>query len=185
MRMVPNRDHDRSPLGLGRSPQGEAAERRPAEDFAARRRHAGAVRRRQRSEVARPASGRYACEASAMSSMSVGPEQGERIPRGPRYHRVLVELPELEAVDARFGPGFSVRPHAHRDHVDSFYVLEGQAEFTLGDELVRAVAGTWISVPAGVVHAFRNVADGDLRILNVHAPNTGFMQRLRGESRLR
>jgi quercetin dioxygenase-like cupin family protein len=114
-----------------------------------------------------------------MTSMRVGPDEGERIPRGARYHRVLVELPELEAVDARFGPGFNVRPHAHRDHVDSFFILEGEAEFTLGDEVVRAGAGTWVSVPAGVVHAFRNVADGELRILNVHAPNTGFTARLR------
>jgi len=114
-----------------------------------------------------------------MTGMRVGPDEGERISRGAHYHRVLVELPELEAVDARFGPGFSVRPHAHRDHVDSFYILEGEAEFTLGEEVVRAGAGTWVSVPAGVVHAFRNVADGELRILNVHAPNTGFTSRLR------
>ena len=117
-----------------------------------------------------------------MTGIRIGPDEGERLPRGERYHRVLVELPELEVVDACFGPGFSVRAHAHRDHVDSFYILEGEAEFTLGDEASRAGAGTWISVPAGVVHAFRNVADGDLRILNVHAPNTGFTARLRAGS---
>jgi len=49
----------------------------------------------------------------------------------------------------------------------------------LGDEVFRAGAGTWVAVPARVVHAFRNVADGELRILNVHAPNTGFTTRLR------
>jgi quercetin dioxygenase-like cupin family protein len=87
-----------------------------------------------------------------MGGAHVGPDEGERIPRGPRYHRVLVELPEVEAVDARFGPGFEVALHRHEDHVDSFYVLEGEAEFTIGDEIVRAPAGTWLSVPVGTIH---------------------------------
>jgi len=97
----------------------------------------------------------------------------------PRYHRVLVELPELEAVDARFGPEFKVELHRHEDHVDSFYILEGEAEFTIGTDVVRASAGTWISVPTGIVHGFRNARDDELRILNIHAPNTGFIERLR------
>lgn len=114
-----------------------------------------------------------------MSGGYIGPDEGEMIPRGPRYHRVLAELPEVEALDARFGPGFSVEPHQHEDHVDSFYVLEGEAEFRVGEEVFRASAGAWISVPTGVVHGFRNAGEGDLRILNVHAPNTGFIERLR------
>lgn len=92
-----------------------------------------------------------------------------------------MELPELEVVDLSFGPGFEgVDPHAHSDHVDSFYVLEGEAEFTLGDEVVRAGPGSWVSAPVGVTHGFRNAGDGELRLLNVHAPNVGFAQRLRG-----
>jgi quercetin dioxygenase-like cupin family protein len=114
-----------------------------------------------------------------MNSLHIGADEGEKIPRGPRYHRVLAELPELEVIDARFGPGFNVEPHTHRDHVDSFYVLDGEAEFTLGDEVVRAVAGTWVAAPIGIVHGFRNTGDRELRILNIHAPNTGFADRLR------
>jgi quercetin dioxygenase-like cupin family protein len=114
-----------------------------------------------------------------MNSSHIGPDEGEKIPRGPRYHRVLAELPELEVIDARFGPGFSIEPHTHRDHSDSFYVLDGEAEFTLGDEVVRAGAGTWVTAPVGIVHGFRNTGDSELRILNIHAPNTGFADRLR------
>jgi mannose-6-phosphate isomerase-like protein (cupin superfamily) len=117
-----------------------------------------------------------------MGGAHVGPDEGERIPRGPRYHRVLVELPEVEAVDARFGPGFEVGLHRHEGHVDSFYVLEGEAEFTIGDEIVRAPAGTWLSVPVGTLHGFRNAREDELRILNIHAPNTGFIERLRKDA---
>jgi mannose-6-phosphate isomerase-like protein (cupin superfamily) len=110
----------------------------------------------------------------------VGPEDGERVSRGPRDHRILAELPELEVVELRFGPDFEgVELHSHQDHVDSFYVLEGEAEFVLGDETVRVGPGSYVAAPVGAVHGFRNVGDGELRMLNVHAPNVGFADRLR------
>jgi quercetin dioxygenase-like cupin family protein len=80
-------------------------------------------------------------------------------------------------------PRFLVQAHKHDDHVDSFYIVEGEAEFTLGDEVVRAAAGTWIAVPVGTTHSFRNLGDGDLRILIIHAPNTSFVERLRSQPR--
>jgi mannose-6-phosphate isomerase-like protein (cupin superfamily) len=83
-------------------------------------------------------------------------------------------------IELRFGPDFEgVEPHSHADHVDSFYVLEGEAEFVMGDEVVRAGPGTYVAAPVGVVHGFRDAGDGELRMLNVHAPNTGFAIRLR------
>lgn len=114
-----------------------------------------------------------------MTGIFVPPGEGEKVPRGPRHHRVLAEVPELEVLELRFGPGFVVEPHTHDDHVDSFYVLEGEAEFTIGDEVVRGAPGTWTAAPIGVVHGFRNAGDGELRVLNIHAPNTGFTERLR------
>jgi quercetin dioxygenase-like cupin family protein len=110
----------------------------------------------------------------------IQPDGGERVPRGGRHHRILAELPELEVIELRFGPDFEgVEPHTHADHVDSFYVLEGEAEFTLGAEVVRAGPGTYVAAPIGAVHGFRNAGDGELRMLNVHAPNKGFGVRLR------
>ncbi|MBW8741329.1 MAG: cupin domain-containing protein [Acidobacteria bacterium] len=116
-----------------------------------------------------------------MSGIHVPPDGGERVPRGPRYHRVLAELPELEVIDLHFGPDIVVEPHTHADHVDSFYVLEGEAEFTVGDDVVRGGPGTYVAAPIGTVHGFRNAGAGELRLLNVHAPNTGFAQRLRAD----
>jgi mannose-6-phosphate isomerase-like protein (cupin superfamily) len=115
-----------------------------------------------------------------MDGVVNGPEGGERVSRGPRDHRILAELPELEVVELRFGPDFEgVEPHSHSDHVDSFYVLEGEAEFVMGDETVLVGPGSYVAAPIGVVHGFRNAGDGELRMLNVHAPNTGFAVRLR------
>ena len=115
-----------------------------------------------------------------MDGIAIGPDGGERVAREARHHRILAELPELEVVELRFGPDFEgVELHAHADHVDSFYVLEGEAEFVMGDETVRLGAGSYVAAPIGVVHGFRNVGDRELRMLNVHTPNTGFVERLR------
>ena len=115
-----------------------------------------------------------------MDGILNGPEGGERVSRGPRDHRILAELPELEVVELRFGPEFEgVEPHSHSDHVDSFYVLEGEAEFVMGDDTVLVGPGSYVAAPIGVVHGFRNAGDSELRMLNVHAPNTGFAVRLR------
>jgi quercetin dioxygenase-like cupin family protein len=110
----------------------------------------------------------------------VSAEGGEKVARGPRHHRILAELPELEVIELQFGPDFEgVEPHSHSDHVDSFYVLEGEAEFVVSGEVVRAGPGTYVAAPIGVVHGFRNAGDGELRMLNIHGPSTGFAGRLR------
>jgi quercetin dioxygenase-like cupin family protein len=116
-----------------------------------------------------------------MSVIGLRPDEGERLERpGGTHHRVLAELPELEAVELTFGPDFEgVDPHTHPDHVDSFYVLEGEVEFTLEDRTMRVGPGAFVAVPRGVVHGFRNAGPGRIRVLNVHAPNVGFVEELR------
>lgn len=111
-----------------------------------------------------------------MEGIAHGPNEGEEV----RRHRVLAELPELEVVELRFRPDFEgVDLHAHDDHVDSFYVLEGEAEFTIEGDVFRAGPGSFVAAPVGVRHGFRVAGDAELRMLNVHGPNTGFAQRLR------
>jgi len=115
-----------------------------------------------------------------MEAIAHGPDGGEKVARTARYHRILAELPEFEAIELRFGPDFEgVDLHAHADHVDSFYVVDGEAEFTVGDEVFRGGPGSYVAAPMGVRHGFRNAGDGELRMLNIHAPNVGFAQRLR------
>ena len=72
-----------------------------------------------------------------------------------------------------------VEPHAHEGYVDSFYVLGGEAEFVVGDEVFRAGPGSFVAAPPGVAHGFANVGGSELRMLNVHAPHAGFADGLR------
>ena len=107
----------------------------------------------------------------------IWPGEGERVTQ--RDHRVLSELPEIEALELSYGPDFEgVDPHTHSDHSDSFYVIDGEVEFFLDDAWHRAGPGTFLSVPLEIEHGFRPCGV-DFRLLNFHTPNVGFVDSLR------
>ena len=104
---------------------------------------------------------------------------GERMDGDTRVATIKIGREELSMVEFELEPGFvGPEPHAHDDHVDSFYVLEGEAEFLLGDETLLLGSGSFVAAPPGVVHTFSS-GPGRSRLLNVHAPSTGFHDRLR------
>jgi quercetin dioxygenase-like cupin family protein len=108
----------------------------------------------------------------------IRPGEGERVTS--RGHRVLAELPHIEALELSFESDFEgVDPHTHPDHTDSFYVLEGEVEFLQDGEWHRVGPGTFLSVPPNVEHGFRPCGV-PFRLLNFHTPRTGFIEGLRG-----
>jgi quercetin dioxygenase-like cupin family protein len=106
--------------------------------------------------------------------------EGEPIDHGPAAHLVKAELSELSVFEMRFGPDFEgVDPHTHADHVDAFLVLDGEAEFVVGDDIHRVGPGSFVAAPPGARHGFSNPGPKVLRMLNLHAPDAGFAGRLR------
>jgi quercetin dioxygenase-like cupin family protein len=92
--------------------------------------------------------------------------------------------PELSLLEFEVQPGGGVSPHFHKLHSDSFYVLEGELEVHVGDEVVAGGPGTYALAPPGVVHFFRNVGDVPARGLNLHTPG-GFAEYRRELAALR
>ena len=74
-------------------------------------------------------------------------------------------------------PGRELEAHVHAEEDDSFYIVEGEMTFVFGDEQVAAPPGTFVLVPPGVSHGFRNDGDVPVRMLNIHAP-AGFDRRI-------
>jgi quercetin dioxygenase-like cupin family protein len=110
----------------------------------------------------------------------VAPGEGERLTGRERLAIVNVSLPQLTLSVFELGPRFQgPEPHRHDDHVDSFYVLEGEVEFLLGDEMVRAGPGTFVAAPPGIAHTFGNPGPDGARLLNMHSPDGGFLDFLR------
>jgi quercetin dioxygenase-like cupin family protein len=69
-------------------------------------------------------------------------------------------------------PAAGRRPpaHIHPDRVEAFWVLDGEAEFELDGELIRAGAGAFVLVPGGVAHTFGASQAMAARVLVLHAP---------------
>jgi quercetin dioxygenase-like cupin family protein len=61
-------------------------------------------------------------------------------------------------------------PLHHHDFDEAFYVLEGEATFQLGDDLVTRGAGELVWAPRGAHHAFANQSGSDIRWLLICAP---------------
>jgi quercetin dioxygenase-like cupin family protein len=76
-------------------------------------------------------------------------------------------------VDERAKRGVSVPLHLHRDDVESFYVVEGEITFYIGDQPgVRASAGSFAHLPGGTVHGFR-IESETARYLILTTPRHG------------
>ena len=67
-------------------------------------------------------------------------------------------------------PRFSTGRHVHRVQEETFYVLEGECEWQLGGETVRARPGTFVFIPPGVPHNIANAGDQPARVLMTVSP---------------
>ena len=67
-------------------------------------------------------------------------------------------------------PGFATGRHVHRVQEETFYMLEGACEWHVGDDVVRAMPGTYLFIPPGVPHNITNVGDTPARVLMTVSP---------------
>ena len=123
---------------------------------------------------------RHAEAAGWMKPVVVRPGEGHRVGNveflarsadTPRFNLAVIEIQAH-----RGGPPI----HAHAAEDDSFYILEGELTFTVEDEVVVAGPGTFVLVPPGLQHTFRNDGDTVVRMVNIHAP-AGFDLRLESD----
>lgn len=68
-------------------------------------------------------------------------------------------------IDALVPPGGGPPPHVHTREEESFYVLEGEITFRVGDQPLVAGPGTFVNMPVGTSHSFRNNSDKLARML--------------------
>ena len=85
----------------------------------------------------------------------------------PRFTFGIIDIP----------PGREIEAHVHDDEDDAFYIVDGEMTVFFGTEEALAGPGTFVLVPPGVEHAFRNKGATPVRMLNIHAPG-GFDRRI-------
>ena len=65
-------------------------------------------------------------------------------------------------------------PHFHRNQDEDIYVLEGHFEVRLDDRTFEGSPGTFVHIPKGCVHTFRNTGEGVGKLLITFVPAGGF-----------
>jgi quercetin dioxygenase-like cupin family protein len=74
------------------------------------------------------------------------------------------------AMEALVPPGGGPPPHIHTREDETFYVLEGDLEFVLGERTIVAGPGDFVNVPRGTVHRFQNTGTETARIILTFTP---------------
>ncbi len=72
-----------------------------------------------------------------------------------------------------------VGAHSHDVNDEIFYVLEGKPEILTGETWGAYAPGSFLRIPAGMTHDFRNNGDQPARVLNVFIPG-GFERNMPG-----
>ena len=105
----------------------------------------------------------------------LAPGEGRHYPCGPMQSVFLADGEEtgdrysvsIWYVDpGKAGPG----AHSHAANEELFYVIEGTMTFLVGDRHLDAVAGTFLRIPAGLMHDFENRTTERAGALNVFIP---------------
>ena len=74
-------------------------------------------------------------------------------------------------------------PHIHHKESETFYILQGQYEFYIGDTVIKAGPGDTVFAPQGIAHAFKVVSETDGRVMLIVAPG-GFDKCVEAMSKL-
>jgi mannose-6-phosphate isomerase-like protein (cupin superfamily) len=106
----------------------------------------------------------------------IAPGEGNRVGNVEFLARTA-DTPRFTFAIIEIVAGRELEAHVHQEEDDAFYILEGEMTFIVQGEDVKAPPGTFVLVPPGVEHGFRNDGDVPVRMLNLHAP-AGFDRRI-------
>ena len=77
----------------------------------------------------------------------------------------------LTAIENVIPPGQGPPLHTHEAEDEAWFVIEGSLRFRIADEESVAEKGSFVFVPRGTPHAFRNDSDEETRILVLFTPS--------------
>jgi quercetin dioxygenase-like cupin family protein len=110
-----------------------------------------------------------------MSAMAVVrmPGEGKQVTLAGKPLVFLVtgqDTKHTSMFDWTLPPGFSTGTHVHRVQEETFYVLDGECEWIIGGEKIRAKQGTYVFIPPGVPHNIGNASDKPARMIMTVSP---------------
>ncbi len=108
------------------------------------------------------------------SRVVIRPDEGGRVRGLDMAHKVDAHRlgGRLLVMESRVAPGALLPPHTHTREDECSYVISGSVVFQVGDEIVTAEAGSYVTKPRGVPHAFWNAGSEPARVMELHVPAT-------------
>ena len=110
-----------------------------------------------------PGGGRPTTEAVAGAAETLRDEADLRV-------TLHADIDAIRVAEVRCDPGVASTTQARPDHVESLYVLAGELALTIGDRRLRAPAGSWLQLPAGIPYAIACTDAGPMRYLDLRTP---------------
>src|SRR5579883_2096558 len=102
------------------------------------------------------------------------PKEGRWIAQSGDLNRFLAVSEDTGGAYAQWEaivpPGGGPLMHVHSREDESFFVLEGEVVFQVGETRQVAAAGTYVNLPIGVPHCFRNESASVARLLITVVP---------------
>lgn len=77
----------------------------------------------------------------------------------------------LGVMEAEIPPGSGPPLHVHQNEDEMFYILEGTLEITDFDRTFTAEEGSFLLLPRGSAHCFKNITDRPARMLMLFTPS--------------
>lgn len=100
--------------------------------------------------------------------------KGEILDLGDEIDEVKLTAAQSEGrytiQDEHWHPGYSVPAHFHKEHAETFYLIDGQYEWTVGGEKHVMSAGDLVYIPPNTVHSVRVVGNKDAHVLFIFQP---------------
>jgi quercetin dioxygenase-like cupin family protein len=86
----------------------------------------------------------------------------------------------IAAVESHDVPGGGPPPHIHHREDETFQILEGDYEWTVGGKTFVAHKGDTVFAPRGIAHTYRYVGKGHGRLMCIITPSgfEGFFEKI-------
>lgn len=96
--------------------------------------------------------------------------EGKSLPMGVRFLTTGDNSAHTSMFEATLPAGYSTGLHVHQVQEETFYVLDGECEWQIGDKTVRAKPGAFVFIPPGVNHNISVCGDKPARLLFSASP---------------
>lgn len=105
----------------------------------------------------------------------LGQIEGRRYPAKRRTQNLVggmspIQSPHFSMGFVTLDPNGGQVPWHNHEQEEIYFVLEGEGEFCLGEEMQMVGAGQAVAIPSNVFHQMTNLGDSPLRMLYVYGP---------------